>query len=71
MAAFRAVLAGKGYVDVTIEFRWPAGKCALEVLYKRWPKLGLALEPREIRWRSRLGLRAIASLPVIAMADDC
>lgn len=42
------------------------GKCALEALYKRWPKLGLALEPGEIRWRGRPGLRAIISLPVIA-----
>jgi cytochrome P450 PksS len=42
------------------------GKCALEGLYKRWPKLGLALEPGEIRWRSRPGLRSIISLPVVA-----
>jgi cytochrome P450 PksS len=42
------------------------GKCALEALYKRWPKLGLALEPGEIRWRSRPGLRSIISLPVVA-----
>jgi cytochrome P450 len=42
------------------------GKCALQALYTRWPKLGLAVEPKEIRWRSRPGLRAIVSLPVIA-----
>lgn len=42
------------------------GECALEALYKRWPKLGLALEPGEIRWRSRPGLRSIISLPVVA-----
>ena len=42
------------------------GKCALESLYKRWPKLELAVEPSEIRWRSQPGLRTIISLPVVA-----
>jgi cytochrome P450 PksS len=46
------------------------GRCALEALYRRWPKLGLAVEPREIRWRSRPGIRAIISLPVAAMSSD-
>jgi cytochrome P450 PksS len=41
------------------------GKCALEALYARWPKLRLAVEPRQIRWRSRPGIRAIISLPVV------
>jgi cytochrome P450 PksS len=41
------------------------GKCALRALYTRWPKLALAVKPEEIRWRSRPGLRAIVSLPVI------
>jgi cytochrome P450 PksS len=41
------------------------GKCALEALYARWPKLRLAVEPGQIRWRSRLGIRAIISLPVV------
>jgi cytochrome P450 PksS len=41
-------------------------KCALEALYTRWPKLELAIEPAQIRWRSRPGLRAIISLPVVA-----
>ena len=36
------------------------GKCALETLYARWPKLRLAVEPGQIRWRSRPGIRAIA-----------
>jgi cytochrome P450 len=45
------------------------GKCALRALYMRWPKLTLAVAPDEIRWRSRPGLRAIVSLPVVA-ADD-
>ncbi|RXH34895.1 cytochrome P450 [Bradyrhizobium zhanjiangense] len=38
--------------------------CALEALFVRWPKLGLAVDPAEIRWRRRPGLRAIAKLPV-------
>ena len=42
------------------------GKCALEALYTRWPKLRLAVEPGQIRWRSRPGIRAIISLPVAA-----
>lgn len=40
------------------------GKCALEALFKRWPKLRLAAEPSGIRWRKRLGIRALESLPV-------
>jgi cytochrome P450 PksS len=42
------------------------GKCALEALFKRWPKLRLATEPSGIRWRKRLGIRALESLPVVA-----
>jgi cytochrome P450 len=42
------------------------GRCALEALYGRWPNLALAVEPGEIRWRSRPGIRAIISLPVVA-----
>ena len=41
------------------------GKCALEALFKRWPKLALAVEPSAIRWRQRPGLRAIEVLPVV------
>lgn len=40
--------------------------CALQALFVRWPKLGLAVDPAEIRWRKRPGLRAIATLPVTA-----
>ncbi|OAF10069.1 cytochrome [Bradyrhizobium centrolobii] len=40
--------------------------CALEALFVRWPRLGLAVEPSLIHWRKRPGLRAIAKLPVIA-----
>ena len=46
------------------------GKCALQALYTRWPKLALAIEPQQIRWRSRPGLRAIVSLPVTATGRD-
>lgn len=42
------------------------GKCALEALLTRWPKLELAVPETEIRWRARPGIRAIASLSVIS-----
>ena len=42
------------------------GKCALEALYTRWPRLRLAVKPEQIRWRSRPGIRAIVSLPVVS-----
>jgi len=42
------------------------GKCALHALFKRWPKLELAVAESQIRWRERPGLRAIANLPVRA-----
>ena len=42
------------------------GKCALEALFGRWPKLELAIKPADIRWRKRPGLRAIEKLPVVA-----
>jgi len=42
------------------------GKCALQALFGRWPKLELAVPDSDIRWRERPGLRAIASLPVVA-----
>jgi cytochrome P450 PksS len=40
--------------------------CALQALFKRWPKLALAVEPARIRWRKRPGLRALEKLPVVA-----
>jgi cytochrome P450 PksS len=40
--------------------------CALEALFVRWPKLGLAVDPAGVRWRKRPGLRAVAMLPVTA-----
>jgi cytochrome P450 len=42
------------------------GKSALEALYTRWPGLRLAVKPEQIRWRSRPGIRAIVSLPVVS-----
>ena len=41
------------------------GICALEALFTRWPGLKLAVEPEQIRWRRRPGLRAIERLPVM------
>ncbi len=40
--------------------------CALEALFARWPKLSLAVDPAQIQWRKRPGIRAIAQLPVVA-----
>jgi cytochrome P450 len=40
------------------------GACALKALFGRWPKLKLAVDESQIRWRKRPGLRAIAHLPV-------
>jgi len=42
------------------------GACALQALFTRWPRLRLAVDPSQIHWRKRPGLRAIARLPVIA-----
>jgi cytochrome P450 PksS len=40
------------------------GKCALEALFERWPKLQLAIDESQVRWRTRAGMRAIERLPV-------
>jgi cytochrome P450 len=42
------------------------GQCALVALFRRWPKLDLAVDSSQIKWRPRLGLRAIENLPVSA-----
>jgi cytochrome P450 PksS len=42
------------------------GACALKALFRRWPKLALAVDEREIKWRPRPGLKAIDHLPVKA-----
>jgi cytochrome P450 len=39
-------------------------RCALQALFKRWPRLELAVPPEAIRWLPRPGLRAIDRLPV-------
>lgn len=41
-------------------------QCALRALFARYPTLDLAVDPAQIRWRPRLGLRAIEALPVAA-----
>jgi cytochrome P450 len=40
------------------------GRCALKSLFKRWPKLTLAVDESEIGWRKRPGIKAIDHLPV-------
>jgi cytochrome P450 len=40
------------------------GICALKALFRRWPKLQLAVDESEIKWRERSGMRAIERLPV-------
>jgi cytochrome P450 PksS len=40
--------------------------CALQALFTRWPELKLAVEPSQIHWRRRPGIRMIAELPVVA-----
>jgi len=42
------------------------GACALKALFRRWPKLALAVDDSDIRWRGRPGMRAIEHLPVTA-----
>ena len=42
------------------------GMCALQALFTRWPGLRLAVEPDQIRWRQRPGLRSLETLPVVA-----
>jgi cytochrome P450 len=42
------------------------GRCALKSLFRRWPELTLAVDPSEITWRQRPGLKAIDRLPVAA-----
>jgi cytochrome P450 PksS len=44
--------------------------CALQALFTRWPQLKLAVEPSEIRWNRRPGLRSIEKLPVTATSPN-
>jgi cytochrome P450 len=43
-------------------------KCALKALFQRWPKLTLAIDESQVRWRRRPGMKAIDALPVVASA---
>jgi cytochrome P450 PksS len=45
------------------------GKAAMRALLDRWPRLALAVEPSQIRWRKRPGLRALVELPVRVAAS--
>jgi cytochrome P450 len=40
------------------------GVCAVKALFRRWPKLALAVDEKKIKWRQRPGLKAIEHLPV-------
>jgi cytochrome P450 len=40
------------------------GVCALKALFRRWPKLELAVDESQIKWRRRPGIKAIEHLPV-------
>jgi cytochrome P450 PksS len=42
------------------------GTCALQALFTRWPELELAVDPSQVHWRRRPGIRMIAELPVVA-----
>jgi cytochrome P450 len=42
------------------------GRCALKSLFQRWPRLALAVDESEVRWRKRPGIKAIDHLPVVA-----
>lgn len=42
------------------------GKCALKALFRRWPRLTIAVPESQITWRKRPGLNAIDQLPVVA-----
>lgn len=43
--------------------------CALKALFRRWPKLELAVDDSQIRWRGMPGLKAIEHLPIVASSD--
>lgn len=40
------------------------GACGLKALFRRWPKLALAVDEKKIKWRQRPGLKAVDHLPV-------
>lgn len=41
------------------------GRCALKSLFRRWPKLTLTVDKREVTWRKRAGMKVIERLPVV------
>jgi cytochrome P450 len=43
--------------------------CALKALFRRWPKLELAVDESQIKWRGMPGLKAIEYLPVATASD--
>jgi cytochrome P450 len=43
--------------------------CALKALFWRWPKLELAVDDSQIKWRGVPGLKAIEHLPVASPPD--
>lgn len=45
------------------------GASALKALFRRWPKLELAVDESQIKWRSMPGLKAIEHLPVAVRAE--
>lgn len=45
-------------------------KSALRALFNQWPNLALSCDSDQIKWRQRIGLRAIESLPVIPGTSD-
>jgi cytochrome P450 PksS len=46
------------------------GASALKALFQRWPKLELAVDESQIKWRKRPGLRAIEHLPVATPTEN-
>src|SRR5215471_10959885 len=44
--------------------------CALKALFRRWPKLELAVDGSQIKWRGMPGLKAIEYLPVATASDQ-
>jgi cytochrome P450 PksS len=40
------------------------GASALKALFRRWPKLELAVDESHIKWRNQPGVNAIEHLPV-------
>jgi cytochrome P450 len=54
-------------VHFCLGFQLARAECsiAFERLFSRYPKIRLAVEPSELRWHKRPGIRALTSLPVL------